>query len=59
MKIGFLGSFEMELDDLNNGIENPLKEEISQLFQSVEGINDVIVSNITIKEMAGKQSSTD
>ena len=59
VKIGFLGSFEMELDDLNESIENSVKEEISQLFESVEGINDVIVSNITIKEMAGKESSTD
>ena len=54
----FLGSFEMELDDLNESIENSVKEEISQLFESVEGINDVIVSNITIKEIENHCTSS-
>ena len=40
----------MEFDDLNEVMEELLELEILKLFRSVEGVTDVIVYDITIKE---------
>ena len=40
----------MDFENLNEVIEELLELEISKLFSSVEGVTDVIVYDITIKE---------
>ena len=40
----------MEFENLNEVMEELLELEISNLFSSVEGVTDVIVYYITIKE---------
>ena len=40
----------MEFENLNEVMEELLELEISKLFSSVEGVTEVIVHDITIKE---------
>ena len=39
----------MELEDIDEVMEELLELEISQLFESIEGVTDVFVYDITIK----------